>query len=51
MMATPTGAGAGRMPLSYRVQQRIPFLRHLGARIFGLGVWPVRLSPAPVTSG
>ena len=42
MMATPGGDGAGRMPLGYRVQQRIPFLRHLGARIFGLGVWPVR---------
>ncbi len=47
MMATRGGDGAGRMPLGYRVQQRIPFLRHLGARIFGLGVWPVRLSPAP----
>jgi 2-polyprenyl-6-methoxyphenol hydroxylase-like FAD-dependent oxidoreductase len=46
MMATP-GDDAGRMPLGYRVQQRIPFLRLLGARIFGLGVWPVRLSPAP----
>ncbi len=51
MMATRGGDGAGRMPLGYRVQQRIPFLRHLGARIFGLGVWPVRLSsvPAPRT--
>jgi 2-polyprenyl-6-methoxyphenol hydroxylase-like FAD-dependent oxidoreductase len=38
---------AGRLPLGYRVQQRIPFLRHLGARIFGLGVWPVRLNRAP----
>jgi 2-polyprenyl-6-methoxyphenol hydroxylase-like FAD-dependent oxidoreductase len=47
MMATRGGNGAGRMPLGYRLQQRIPFLRHLGARIFGLGVWPVRLSPAP----
>ena len=47
MMATPGGDGAGRMPLGYRVQQRIPFLRHLGSRIFGLGAWPVRLSPAP----
>jgi 2-polyprenyl-6-methoxyphenol hydroxylase-like FAD-dependent oxidoreductase len=47
MIASPGGDGAGRMPLGYRVQQRIPFLRHLGARIFGLGVWPVRLSPAP----
>jgi 2-polyprenyl-6-methoxyphenol hydroxylase-like FAD-dependent oxidoreductase len=48
MMATRSGDGAGRMPLGYRVQQRIPFLRHLGARIFGLGVWPIRPSPAPV---
>jgi 2-polyprenyl-6-methoxyphenol hydroxylase-like FAD-dependent oxidoreductase len=47
MLAAPDDDGAGRMPLGYRVQQRIPFLRHLGARIFGLGVWPVRLSPAP----
>jgi 2-polyprenyl-6-methoxyphenol hydroxylase-like FAD-dependent oxidoreductase len=47
MMATRSGDGARRMPLGYRVQQRIPFLRHLGVRIFGLGVWPVRLSPAP----
>ena len=47
MLATPGADGAGRMPLGYRVQQRIPFLRHLGARIFGLGVWPVRLTPAP----
>jgi 2-polyprenyl-6-methoxyphenol hydroxylase-like FAD-dependent oxidoreductase len=41
------GDDAGCMPLGYRVQQRIPFLRNLGARIFGLGVWPVRLNPAP----
>jgi 2-polyprenyl-6-methoxyphenol hydroxylase-like FAD-dependent oxidoreductase len=47
MLATSDGHGAGRMPLSYRVQQRIPFVRNLGARIFGLGVWPVRLIPAP----
>jgi len=47
MMAAPGGDGAARMPLGYRVQQRIPFLRHVGARIFGMGVWPVRLSPAP----
>jgi hypothetical protein len=43
----PGGNGAWRAPFGYRLQQRIPFLRHLGARIFGLGVWPVRLSPAP----
>jgi hypothetical protein len=47
MMADPGGDGAGRMPLGCRVQQRVPFLRHLGARIFGLGVSPVRLSPVP----
>ncbi|MCA1644807.1 MAG: FAD-dependent monooxygenase, partial [Chloroflexi bacterium] len=48
MMTAPGAAGAGRgMPLGYRLQQRIPFLRHLGARVFGLGVWPVRLSPVP----
>jgi 2-polyprenyl-6-methoxyphenol hydroxylase-like FAD-dependent oxidoreductase len=51
MMATPGGDGAGRMPFSYHVQQRVPFLRHLGARIFGLGVWPVRLCPTPTSSG
>jgi hypothetical protein len=47
MMAIPDANGGGRMPFGYRLQQRIPVLRHLGARIFGLGVWPVRLSPAP----
>jgi hypothetical protein len=44
MMAAPGGDGAGRMPFAYRVQQRVPFLRHLGPRIFGLGAWPVRLN-------
>src|SRR5262249_7815991 len=39
-------AGSGRMPLGYRVQEHIPLLRNLAARIFGLGVWPVRLNPA-----
>jgi 2-polyprenyl-6-methoxyphenol hydroxylase-like FAD-dependent oxidoreductase len=38
---------AGRIPLSYRVQLHTPGLRNLAARIFGLGVWPVRLSRAP----
>jgi 2-polyprenyl-6-methoxyphenol hydroxylase-like FAD-dependent oxidoreductase len=47
MLATPGGNHLGRMLLGSRVQQRIPFLRHLGARIFGLGVWPVRLNRAP----
>ena len=40
-------AADGRVPLGFRVQERIPILRHLAARIFGLGVWPVRLSPVP----
>ena len=47
MLATRGGPVVGRMALGYRIQQRIPFLRDLGARIFGLGVWPVRLAPAP----
>jgi 2-polyprenyl-6-methoxyphenol hydroxylase-like FAD-dependent oxidoreductase len=47
MLAAPAANGAGRMPVGDRLQQRIPFLRHLGARIFGVGVWPIRLSPAP----
>jgi 2-polyprenyl-6-methoxyphenol hydroxylase-like FAD-dependent oxidoreductase len=47
MLAAPGDDGAARTPLGYRIQQRIPFLRHLGARIFGLGVWPVRLTLAP----
>jgi 2-polyprenyl-6-methoxyphenol hydroxylase-like FAD-dependent oxidoreductase len=38
---------SGRMPLGYRIQQSMPILRGLGARIFGLGVWPVRLDPVP----
>jgi 2-polyprenyl-6-methoxyphenol hydroxylase-like FAD-dependent oxidoreductase len=50
MLADRGGDGEQRMPLGYRVQQRIPFLRHLGARIFGLGVRPVRLTPAPLPS-
>ncbi len=47
LMATPRGVTARRVPLGFRVQARLPFLKDLGARIFGLGVWPVRLSPAP----
>lgn len=47
LTATPRGTTARRAPLGFRVQTRIPFLGALGARIFGLGVWPVRLSPAP----
>jgi 2-polyprenyl-6-methoxyphenol hydroxylase-like FAD-dependent oxidoreductase len=39
-------AAAGQMPLGYRVQERIPILRNLAARIFGLGAWPVRLNAA-----
>jgi hypothetical protein len=34
------------MPLGYRVQERIPIVRNLAARIFGLGAWPVRLNAA-----
>jgi 2-polyprenyl-6-methoxyphenol hydroxylase-like FAD-dependent oxidoreductase len=45
-LAWPNTA-AGRMPLSYRVQVHMPVLRNLAARIFGLGVWPVRLTRAP----
>ena len=47
MLATARGVAARRVPLGFRVQARIPFLGDLGARIFGLGVWPVRLRPAP----
>jgi 2-polyprenyl-6-methoxyphenol hydroxylase-like FAD-dependent oxidoreductase len=47
LLATQHGAAARRVPLGLRVQARLPFLRDLSARIFGLGVWPVRLSPAP----
>jgi hypothetical protein len=43
-------AADGQVPLGFRVQERIPMLRHLAARIFGLGVWPVRLSPVPTRS-
>jgi 2-polyprenyl-6-methoxyphenol hydroxylase-like FAD-dependent oxidoreductase len=47
MLATRGDSTAGQMPLGYQIQQRIPFLRDFGARIFGLGVWPVRLTPPP----
>lgn len=47
LMATPRGVVADRVPLGFRVQARIPFLNDLSARIFGHGVWPVRLNPAP----
>ena len=47
LLATPRGVPARRVPLGFRLQARIPFLRDLAARIFGLGVWPVRLDPAP----
>jgi 2-polyprenyl-6-methoxyphenol hydroxylase-like FAD-dependent oxidoreductase len=47
LLATQRGVAARRAPLGLRVQARIPFLRSLSARIFGLGVWPIRLSPAP----
>ncbi len=46
-LSWPDAAG---MPLGYRIQEGIPVLRTLAARIFGLGVWPVRLNP-PSRSG
>jgi 2-polyprenyl-6-methoxyphenol hydroxylase-like FAD-dependent oxidoreductase len=46
-IATRRGAPADRVPLALRLKARIPFLRDLTAGIFGVGVWPVRLSPAP----
>jgi 2-polyprenyl-6-methoxyphenol hydroxylase-like FAD-dependent oxidoreductase len=45
LMATRPGVAAGRIPLGFRVQERVPILRDLAARIFGLGVLTVRLSP------
>jgi len=47
MLSTRRGATAGRVPLGFRILARLPFLGDLGARVFGLGVWPVRLSPSP----
>jgi 2-polyprenyl-6-methoxyphenol hydroxylase-like FAD-dependent oxidoreductase len=47
LLATPRGVPARRVPLGFRLQAHLPFVRDLGARIFGLGVWPVRLRPAP----
>jgi 2-polyprenyl-6-methoxyphenol hydroxylase-like FAD-dependent oxidoreductase len=47
LLATPRGAPARRVPLGFRLQARLPIVGDLGARIFGLGVWPVRLTPAP----
>jgi 2-polyprenyl-6-methoxyphenol hydroxylase-like FAD-dependent oxidoreductase len=46
ILSTRRGVAARRVPLGFRLQARLPFLRDLDARIFGLGVWPVRLSPA-----
>jgi 2-polyprenyl-6-methoxyphenol hydroxylase-like FAD-dependent oxidoreductase len=41
-----TGRGQpGRIPLPLRLQGRLPLLRDLTARVFGLGVWPIRLEP------
>jgi hypothetical protein len=37
-MATRPGAAADRVPFGLRAKARIPFLRDLTARIFGLGV-------------
>jgi 2-polyprenyl-6-methoxyphenol hydroxylase-like FAD-dependent oxidoreductase len=47
LLATPRGEAARRVPLGFRLQARLPVLGDLAARIFGLGVWPVRLTPAP----
>jgi 2-polyprenyl-6-methoxyphenol hydroxylase-like FAD-dependent oxidoreductase len=47
-MATRHGAPAERVPIVLRAKARIPFLRDLTARVFGLGVWPPRLNPASV---
>jgi 2-polyprenyl-6-methoxyphenol hydroxylase-like FAD-dependent oxidoreductase len=47
LLATARGAAPGRVPLGLRLQAHLPLLRHLDAWIFGLGVWPVRLSPPP----
>jgi hypothetical protein len=38
------------IPLALRVQARVPLLRDLAARIFGLGVRPVRVGPASEAS-
>jgi hypothetical protein len=38
--------GAGEVPLGFRLQQRVPFLRELGTRILSLGTCRVRLNPA-----
>ena len=46
-LASRPDTTASGMPLGYRVQARIPVVRNLAARIFGLGVWPVRLNPTP----
>jgi 2-polyprenyl-6-methoxyphenol hydroxylase-like FAD-dependent oxidoreductase len=47
LLATRRGEAARRVPLGFRLQARLPLLGDLAARIFGLGVWPVRLRPAP----
>jgi 2-polyprenyl-6-methoxyphenol hydroxylase-like FAD-dependent oxidoreductase len=41
---------AARIPIALRVQARVPLLRDLAARIFELGVRPVRLSASSGTS-
>ena len=45
-IATRHGAPADRVPFVLRAKARIPFVRDLTARVFGLGVWPARLKPA-----
>ena len=50
LMATSAGGTAGRVRLGLRMQARIPFLRDIAGRIFGLGVWPARVR-APLRAG
>jgi 2-polyprenyl-6-methoxyphenol hydroxylase-like FAD-dependent oxidoreductase len=42
-----SGAPTNGLPLGLRLQTRIPMMRNLAALIFGVGVWPVRLTPTP----
>jgi hypothetical protein len=42
LLATQRGTG-GRIPFMLRLQARVPLLRHLTARIFGLGMRPIRV--------
>jgi 2-polyprenyl-6-methoxyphenol hydroxylase-like FAD-dependent oxidoreductase len=44
LMATRPGTAANRVPFLLRLKARTPFLRDLTVRIFGVGVWPARLT-------